>query len=317
MPSERQYTNACFTFNNPEVLFDFSEEENVEYAIYSLEIGESGTPHYQGYIEFKKKTTLGRIHNMFGGEFHGVHVEARRGKQAEAIAYCYKPTSPYPDHNDGSFIEGPWVYGAPKMQGERSDILELHQLVATGPTMKTVIDTLPHQFYKYSTSIVRALPYYQRKRDRTIAPTVHLLYGATGLGKSRWAWDTFPDLFPKQASKWWDGYNGETVVLFEDYAGCIAFDEFLRILDRYPLSIQTKGGSCQLLATTFVITSNDLPGDWYAPRLGPGGEVLRRFNIDALYRRITHWHYFHAGELPRHGLTKQEFDNHVFHTNIQ
>jgi len=54
----RQFRNFVFTLNN------YSEEEHetllkcdsFKYIIIGREIGDSGTPHLQGYAELKKKT---------------------------------------------------------------------------------------------------------------------------------------------------------------------------------------------------------------------------------------------------------------------
>jgi len=53
----------------------------------------------------------------------------------------------------------------------------------------------------------------------------------------------------------------------------------LRLLDRYPISLPTKGGHVQFVATTILITSNFAPLDWYK---WEGREVQQA----ALMRRI-------------------------------
>ena len=35
-------------------------------------------------------------------------------------------------------------------------------------------------------------------------------------GKSRYVREKYPDAFIKDANKWWDGYNGEEVVIIKD-----------------------------------------------------------------------------------------------------
>ena len=48
-----------------------------------------------------------------------------------------------------------------------------------------------------------------------------------------------------------------------------------RLLDWYPLWVEIKGGSLPMLATRYVITSNQHPADWYT-RGDPHGTILRR-----------------------------------------
>jgi len=44
--------NWCFTLNNPEDELDFTEFPFCDYAIWQKEVGENGTPHFQGRIDF-------------------------------------------------------------------------------------------------------------------------------------------------------------------------------------------------------------------------------------------------------------------------
>ena len=65
-------------------------------------------------------------------------------------------------------------------------------------------------------------------------------------------------------SKWWDGYNGQELVIIDEFSGVINVTHLLRWLDRYPCRVEVKGASKVLRATKFWITSNIDPRNWYA-----------------------------------------------------
>jgi hypothetical protein len=81
--------NWVFTLNN-------YTESNLDtlknlgkYIIFGKEIGEKCTPHLQGYIEFEKRITLGKLKKTD----KRIHWEKRRGSQKQAINYCKNPLS--------------------------------------------------------------------------------------------------------------------------------------------------------------------------------------------------------------------------------
>lgn len=107
--------------------------------------------------------------------------------------------------------------------------------------------------------------------------------GPAGSGKSTIARTKFGDYYNKDASKWWDGYNGEETVICDDVdlSWKDVFNLFKIWADRYTFNGQTKGGFCGLRPRRLIVTSNrtleellglmNWPKDDYAP-------YLRRFN---------------------------------------
>jgi hypothetical protein len=76
---------------------------------------------------------------------------------------------------------------------------------------------------------------------------------------------------------------GQTNVVLDEFRGDIAISHILRWLDRYPVSVETKGGSVPLAANAIWITSNLDPRQWY-PDLDSG-------TLDALMRRLEVTHF--------------------------
>lgn len=74
---------------------------------------------------------------------------------------------------------------------------------------------------------------------------VYVFWGPTGTGKSRRAWDEAgPDAYPKDPrSKFWDGYNGHSNVVLDEFRGAIDVSHLLRWFDRYPVLVEVKGSS--------------------------------------------------------------------------
>lgn len=114
------------------------------------------------------------------------------------------------------------------------------------------------------------------------------IVGAPGVGKSRFARETYPGAYIKSITKWFDGYNGEQTILLDDFdmlpntKEANEYGHHLKIwADRYPCYGEVKGGTIALNHTKFVITSNYTPSDiWYS---GPMLEaILRRFELKCM-----------------------------------
>ena len=79
----------CFTLNNytesecSSIVSTFNDKAKL--YIIGDEVGDSGTPHLQGYVEFTKKI---RPLNLF--EFKRIHWEKAKGNKEDNIKYCSK-----------------------------------------------------------------------------------------------------------------------------------------------------------------------------------------------------------------------------------
>ena len=276
----QRHRNWVFTLNNPENALSLEQFTGGTYLTYQLEQGESGTIHYQGYVEFGEKKSLGNLRSMLPG----AHFEARRGTQAEAIAYCKKTETR---------LGEPYEEGQPKEQGKRSDLEEIRLRITEGATNESIADNYFGQWCRYhrSFNIYRNL----KQPPRTWKSEIFLCYGPPGTGKSRYALESSPPetQYWKQRSNWWDLYENHANVIIDDYYGWLPWDVLLRILDRYPLLVETKGGQVNFTARKIYITTNSKPETWY--KESP--------NFKALTRRIEHFIWF------KDTNTKMDFPN--------
>lgn len=113
---------------------------------------------------------------------------------------------------------------------------------------------------------------------------VHYIWGKSGTNKTRYVYDHHAkeDVFRPTSYKWWEGYDGHKVVLLDELRGnWCTFGQLLDLLDIYPYRVETKGGSRQIQATTWYITSCFPPCELYNP-----DTFGNRERIDQLYRRL-------------------------------
>lgn len=274
----------CVTINGPEdTVWDLSLWEQfvltagADYCCVQLEVAPTTLRrHCQGYIHFPKSgRRLPAVQRMFLAVLgvHGAHFEAAKGSPKQNREYCSKPDSAVP----GSFVE----YGVLPIQGARNDLVVLADMARDGASMLSIADAQPGNFLRYH----RGLQELQRlatSAPRNPENTVEVLwlFGPTGTGKSRWAFENYPDAYVKMNNKWWDGYLNEDTVIIDDYRpNLCTFQELLRILDRYPMRVEMKGGSTELSATRFVITSSQRPEVLWGGRTEEAlGQLLRRIS---------------------------------------
>lgn len=239
----------CFTINNPEEPLLLQEWMN--YLVYQKERGENGTEHYQGYCEVAGNAkTLQWLKNHWNAT---AHIEARRGSQDQAIAYCKK---------DDTRIEGPFEYGEKKEQGKRNDLLELGELAKSGVRKREAFETLPATYMRHHRAYAHVQTLYKPK---AVERTVILLIGPPGVGKTRHVHDNEDEFWqtPLQKEMWFDGYDGQEVALIDDFQGQMPLTLLLQLLDRYVVQVPTKGGFTWWTPKKIYVTSNYEISEWY------------------------------------------------------
>lgn len=249
----------CFT--DFECRTDYSEW-GAKYLIYGVEVCPTTEKvHHQGYCEFESNQRLSVL-----GKTWKCNFERRKGKAEQAIAYCMK---------DGKWIE----FGErpeKKNQGARSDIEEVKTMVREGKSMRQIADVCTSfQALRFAENITQ---YYEKKRDWM--PEVYWYWGSTGSGKTRAAYEEAgSDCWMSGKNlKWFQDYDGNENVIFDDFRkDFCTFHELLRLLDRYPYTIEVKGGSRQFLAKKIWITCPFKPEALYDTRE----------DIEQLTRRIS------------------------------
>lgn len=241
----------CFTLNN----YTEDDETRIQaivcrYLIYGRETGESGTPHLQGYIEFKNAVRPSTINRKLGGR---AHTEARRGSPSQAADYCKK---------DGDYFEK----GSISQQGRRTDLVSLYQRVKEGKTDSEILEELPGTFLKYSKAVTTARCVLAAASGSRFQPVeVNVFWGEPGSGKTRACMEADPDLFwvPNTSPVWWDGYCGQETILLDDFYGWIKYGRLLNLLDGYRFRLPVKGGFTWKAWKRVYITSNMHPDSWY------------------------------------------------------
>nr|WAE42148.1 MAG: replication associated protein [Cressdnaviricota sp.] len=247
-----------FTINNPtEKDVQWMKDIECNYIIGGSEIGEEGTPHIQGFITFKRTYSLAQLKK--------VHKQAHWeiAQCTDAANYCMKDMDYY-------------LRDERKKKGQRTDLKTAYTCVEEKQSLATYLsENKPNlQCIKVFEIAKVAL---SGKRD--FKPFVKWLWGPTGTGKTRQVVEKEPDLWISgEDLKWWDGYESQEAVLIDDFrSDQCTFAKLLRIIDRYPLRVQVKGGSRELVSRRMYITS------CYPPE-----EVYRNSNenINQLLRRI-------------------------------
>lgn len=264
----------CFTVNNwtddDKLVLDMLAAE-AKYMVYGEEKGESGTPHLQGYVELNKTARLSAMKKWHGS----AHWEPRRGTAEQARQYCMK---------DGTVTErGNWEE---RGQGARTDLNELKAMLDAGATIEDVANADVKTYAKYQRffdSWAKRAEFHTAGGFRKVNVEVHV--GASGCGKTRQAYERFPNAFPVQftGSFPFDGYDGHKEILIDEFYGQLKHSDMLSILDGHRYAVAVKGGTRYARWDTVIITSNKEPSEWYHFGLTP--ELARRINSVTIYER--------------------------------
>lgn len=283
-----RFTRIVFTVNNytiEEVEWFYSEKftDLCKWCVIAKEVGASGTPHLQGACVFKKQMYVKTLKKLLG--FVRSHIEMMRGSPNDSLRYCMK--------DDGK----PFIFGEIPVseQGKRNDLHNVVERVLKGENIRQLSGdvsgaTAIVKFHKGLT-VLRNL----RSAKRNGVPIICWLYGATGCGKSFNAWklarevggddDIWINTF---GLRWFDGYEAQRVAIIDDYRNkdC-KFSYLLRLLDRYPLRVEFKGGMVEWQPKYIFITTTQSIDEMFAER-----DKYVKEDVNQLRRRITAEFFF-------------------------
>lgn len=247
-----------FTINNPEQddLPASFEAMGVVQCVWQAEVGENGTRHLQGYLRMPNKKSLKGMKAVHPT----AHWEIRNGTHEQAVAYCTK---------EATRAAGPWRFGGEPAPGRRTDLDAVHDALKEGKSLTEISDSHFSAFVKFGRGFEKWKLLHTVK-NRSWHTEVRVYWGPTGTGKSRRALheagpNAYWALQPGSGQAcFFDGYEGQEHVVIDEFYGWIPYAVLLKMLDRYPLMVHTKGGATNFYPKCVWITSNKNPREWYA-----------------------------------------------------
>lgn len=179
-PKQPQITARawCWTLNNytDEEVAEIKQHalDHVRYLIFGYEVGESGTPHLQGYLECSCPKRMSAIKKIPG--MSRAHLGIRHDTREHARRYCMKGEQPKDEYEalhetgpnyglNAKIIElGKWTDGG---QGSRTDWHQLHAFLKENPDFSKAREEYPEECIKYTNGIRTVIN--DIKREQNIA----------------------------------------------------------------------------------------------------------------------------------------------------
>jgi len=284
----KKFREWCFTINNPtDADWEQVRKADCRYACYAPETGESGTRHIQGYIVFSYQKRLREVSKLLPR----AHLVPARGTGLENKTYIQGPYTKEEKHKpvNNEFEER----GDIPEQGKRNDLVLTGQLAVATKRERALLDAeecwLP--LAKYPKFFHKLLSRQWEKEaielyESGFTPEVYVLWSRTsGTGKSRFVYSEHGadnicrgNIASKSGKLWWDSYDGQTVLLIEEFEGQLEYTQWKQLTDRYPIQLEVKGSYSWCVRKRIFFTSNKHPDEWWKL------DAIEKTQLD---RRIT------------------------------
>jgi len=209
------------------------------------------------------------------------HLEPRQGTIDQAVAYCKK---------DGDYEE----FGTkPLSQKEKGQCNKRRWAKILTLSEQGDWETLKHEEPHVWLTMEEKL----RKKCKVMPEALNIgpgdkvhewYYGEPGTGKSHKARMENPGAYLKRKNKWWDGYEGQDVVIIEEWSpdDKLSLQNLKEWADKWPFAAERKGGYMNIRPKKIIVTSNYHPNDC-CERSEDTMALARRFRITRFSTLIT------------------------------
>lgn len=269
--------------------------ETVRFVAYSKEVGDSGTPHLQGYIVYWNSVRMTTVKQFL----RRAHIEPMHGTLAQSEQYCSKQSA---------LIK----FGDEPAQGRRTDIITVKRKLDEGMSVMDVMQdescfNLCQRNERSLSKYASHIQMVKRRKLGRVLPEVHIRVGPSRTGKTSYVYERhgFENVYLvfDNTGNWYQGYNGEPVVLFDDVrnSNILPFPKFLNITDGWPTRVSIKNGDVVWQPKYIYFTSNQQPADWWptASRVDFDAVLNRIWTITTVYKQkdpeTTYKNKFHYG----------------------
>lgn len=264
--------------------------EGLKWSTGQVEKGhQEETVHIQFGICFDE--THGKRFYTMKKYFPTAYIAQARGSNFDIMRYCNKLDTR---------IEEPFKIGNISEMRSRTDIEEFYNAIKSGADNYELLENfyaLTAQFGFEKIDKQRDVYFNSkyRKEWRNIETTY--IFGDSGVGKTTKIFKEygFENVFRVSyyGKFMFNGYNGEKVLLLDEFTGQVNFTWLNQILDGYPLKVEVKGGERIACFEKIFIVSNFSFYDLYKTQ-----KECEPKEFETVYRRIHHIFYMNKlGEL--------------------
>ncbi|UYD39129.1 MAG: replication associated protein [Wigfec virus K19_593] len=273
---KKTYRSRCFV-----VTFWCKDEpiftNKMAYLAYTAEVcPTTNRHHWQAFLYSKEKMTEGGLaKHLKTDSSYGLDtkVEFMDGSFESNAKYCSKM-------HEGKLIE----HGRKPSQGERMDLDRIKKTIINGKSVDDITMEDPYLHHKYGRTMEKIEDIVMRKRKRTEMTKGIWFWGSTGRGKSHRTFTPHMDedfYLYKNDKGWWDGYNGQDLVIINEFRGSIPFAEMLELCDKWPYKVSRRGREPMPFTSKKIIVNSSMhPKDIYPNLLNESFlQLERRFEI--------------------------------------
>ena len=269
MKKDPQSRKWCGTVNNPleknldreTILKKLQQLKSAVYGCLADELGlEEQTPHTHFFVACSSPVRFSTMQNLFN---KNAHLETAHGSAQQNYEYVTKTGKWQDDEKRGSIVEDSFMeFG--EMPIERQGGLNIEsaiiERILDGASNASIIREFPEYLrgmrdVDYIRQTLRADESRECWRD---LETVYI-WGKTETGKTRFVMDGhgYSNVYAVNNYKHpFDGYTGESVMLFDEFNSGIRIQDMNNYLDGYPIALPARYSNKQACYDKVFIISN-------------------------------------------------------------
>lgn len=247
-----------------------------------------GTLHTHIYIIFENAASFKRIQEIFSG----AHIDVVKGMPTQVRDYIMKDGKWKEHPKAETKIEGSqeeWGVCPVNKQGKRTDLTYLYEQIASDVPTSEIIEKNPKYMLRMTEiEKVRQMLLYTKYKSVFRELDVTYIWGDSGTGKTRGVMEQYGYENVYRITSYgehpFDNYQGQDVIVFEEFRSSFRLQDMLNYLDGYPLQLPCRyADKVACYTKVYIITNIPLEKQYDT------FQTTQKQSWEAFKRRIHHF----------------------------